>query len=207
MTGPARVAPAAPGLLMLVDDAGDDTGMLVAPAADVSPAAIAAMVRHGSGFLFVTLSAAAAVRLDLPAMDGADAASDPGSPMSRQRVSVDAAAHVGTGISARDRARTAALLADPTTVAPDLTRPGHVVPVVVDTGAPRWPADRAHLAVGGPAVYAAVPGGAAGTGLAAVDELRALAAALGIPVVATLPTALDPPVDGSTTARTSVVVR
>ncbi|MFF2027299.1 3,4-dihydroxy-2-butanone-4-phosphate synthase, partial [Streptomyces sp. NPDC058171] len=48
-----------------------------------------------------------------------------------QCVTVDAAAGITTGISGADRARTARILADPTTVADDLTRPGHLVPVRV----------------------------------------------------------------------------
>jgi 3,4-dihydroxy 2-butanone 4-phosphate synthase/GTP cyclohydrolase II len=58
-----------------------------------------------------------------------------GTPVRRCAVAVDAATGVGTGISARDRARTARLLADPAAVAGDFVRPGHVVPVRVDTGA------------------------------------------------------------------------
>ena len=43
-------------------------------------------------------------------------------------VSVDASSGITTGISARDRARTARLLADPATQAGDLVRPGHLLP-------------------------------------------------------------------------------
>ncbi|MHA3703684.1 3,4-dihydroxy-2-butanone-4-phosphate synthase [Jatrophihabitans sp. YIM 134969] len=164
------------GLRVLFDDP-VGMGVLAAPATTAA-AAIAAIVRHGSGFLFVTVTEETAARLDLPAMPGTVA---DGSAASRQRVSVDAAAHVGTGISARDRARTATLLADPTTVAPDLTRPGHVVPVVVHPRDPTVTADRVHVALRGPAVHAAVPGGIAGVGLATAEECRALARALGVP--------------------------
>ena len=47
-------------------------------------------------------------------------------------VAVDAASGIGTGISAHDRARTLRLLADESTVAKDLVRPGHVLPVRCD---------------------------------------------------------------------------
>ncbi len=49
-------------------------------------------------------------------------------------VTVDAKNGVGTGISASDRATTMRLLADPTSVADDFTRPGHVVPLRAKDG-------------------------------------------------------------------------
>jgi 3,4-dihydroxy 2-butanone 4-phosphate synthase/GTP cyclohydrolase II len=45
------------------------------------------------------------------------------------QVSVDAAHGITTGISARDRAETIRILADPTTVPEDLAQPGHVFPL------------------------------------------------------------------------------
>jgi 3,4-dihydroxy 2-butanone 4-phosphate synthase/GTP cyclohydrolase II len=44
-------------------------------------------------------------------------------------VAVDAAAGITTGISARDRARTLQVLADPTSTPADVVRPGHVMPI------------------------------------------------------------------------------
>ena len=49
-------------------------------------------------------------------------------------MTVDAREGVTTGISAADRAHTIALLADPATVAADLARPGHVVPLRAKAG-------------------------------------------------------------------------
>jgi 3,4-dihydroxy 2-butanone 4-phosphate synthase/GTP cyclohydrolase II len=48
-------------------------------------------------------------------------------------VAVDAVG-VGTGISAKDRSRTAQALADPLTTAERLTRPGHVIPLRAGVG-------------------------------------------------------------------------
>ena len=45
------------------------------------------------------------------------------------QVSVDAAKGISTGISARDRARTIRVMADPTAMPDDLTQPGHVFPL------------------------------------------------------------------------------
>jgi 3,4-dihydroxy 2-butanone 4-phosphate synthase/GTP cyclohydrolase II len=49
-------------------------------------------------------------------------------------VSVDAGSGITTGISARDRARTARLLADPRTGPADLVRPGHLLPLRARAG-------------------------------------------------------------------------
>src|SRR5919197_5166863 len=49
-------------------------------------------------------------------------------------VTVDAKNGVGTGISASDRATTMRLLADPSSVAEDFARPGHVVPLRAKDG-------------------------------------------------------------------------
>jgi 3,4-dihydroxy 2-butanone 4-phosphate synthase/GTP cyclohydrolase II len=48
----------------------------------------------------------------------------------RYAVTVDASEGTGTGISAADRARTIRLLGDPRTAPAQLSRPGHVVPVI-----------------------------------------------------------------------------
>jgi len=49
-------------------------------------------------------------------------------------VSVEAASGITTGISASDRARTIAVLADPTSQPNDLVRPGHIFPLRARTG-------------------------------------------------------------------------
>ena len=49
-------------------------------------------------------------------------------------VAVDAADGIGTGISAHDRAHTLRVLADGKSVADDLVRPGHVLPIRCDDG-------------------------------------------------------------------------
>lgn len=83
-------------------------------------------VRHTSGLLCAALPASRADELGIPAMIAGD----------RYRVgtasfgvAVDAAEEVGTGISASDRARTARMLACPTSRPSDLTRPGHVMTI------------------------------------------------------------------------------
>src|SRR3712207_7720311 len=60
-------------------------------------------------------------------------------------VTVDAKAGITTGISAADRARTIALLADPATDPGDLVRPGHVLPLRADRKSTRLNSSHANI--------------------------------------------------------------
>jgi 3,4-dihydroxy 2-butanone 4-phosphate synthase/GTP cyclohydrolase II len=110
--------------VVLLDDSDDDSGGHLLFAADLaSPELVAFTVRHTSGFLCVAMTESDATGLDLPPVRRS--AQD-----ARQRdygVSVDAREGVTTGASARDRAHTLRVLADPRASAADLARPGHVV--------------------------------------------------------------------------------
>lgn len=99
---------------------------MVIPADTATAEAIAFMVRYTSGYFCVALGPAAAARLGLPRL----ASQWPEGAQLDAAVSVDAAEGISTGISARDRARTIALLGRASTQSTDLHRPGHVVPVV-----------------------------------------------------------------------------
>lgn len=87
---------------------------------------VAWAVRYTSGFLCAAMSAGRADKLNLPALRG-DGLAKKGIPA--YGVGVDAAAGIGTGISAVDRAHTVRVLAESGTGPDDLTRPGHVVPI------------------------------------------------------------------------------
>lgn len=116
--------------VVLVDDlprrSGDETA-LVAAAAAVTDAAVVFLVRHGSGVLQVALPEDECERLRL----GVPRHPERRDAAALQRVSVDAATGVSTGISAPDRAHTARLLGDRATRPEDLSRPGHVIPLGV----------------------------------------------------------------------------
>ncbi|MBC2637645.1 MULTISPECIES: 3,4-dihydroxy-2-butanone-4-phosphate synthase [unclassified Rhodococcus (in: high G+C Gram-positive bacteria)] len=103
-----------------------------AQVADVRATAFA--VRHGSGLLQVALPVERCDALQLP--EAVPTERDPRLSAYGQCLGVDAADGVGTGISAKDRAHTARVLADPETRPGDLTRPGHVIVVRVDERAP-----------------------------------------------------------------------
>ncbi|UWP80243.1 3,4-dihydroxy-2-butanone-4-phosphate synthase [Dactylosporangium fulvum] len=107
-----------------------DRGYLMLAAECATPGGVALMVRHTSGFLRVALTQDIAYRLDLPMMVVPDA-----HPPSRLfTVTVDASHGIDTGISAADRARTARVLASPTSAPDDLRRPGHLVPLCIAAG-------------------------------------------------------------------------
>src|SRR6202008_484092 len=113
----------ATGHPVVVTDDADRDGFLVFAADTATPRLLAFTVRHTSGCVRVALPGAECERLNLPPMCHRDAA---------HRVSVDFRG-TGTGISARDRARTIAALASAGTAASDLLRPGHVLPMRAGT--------------------------------------------------------------------------
>lgn len=126
------VADLAAGKLLLVvdDERRTNVGHLVLAAEKATPERIAFMVRYSSGLLRVALQEADCERLGLPLM----AANNENPRGTAFTVSVDARSGISTGMSAADRATTARLLAAPTTVAQDLSRPGHVFPVSAQPG-------------------------------------------------------------------------
>ena len=100
-------------------------------------------IRWSSGFLCAPMPADWADRLDLPPM----VANNQDSKHTAYTVSVDAASGVTTGISAGDRAHTLNVLADPTSSATSLIRPGHVLPLRAVDGGVRERAGHTEAAV------------------------------------------------------------
>lgn len=112
--------------IVVNDDTDHDSGAHLLLAAEAAnPRVMSFIVRHGTGLIRVALPTAECDRLDLPPMCGR---LDEGATAGGQRVAVDVIG-TGTGISAADRARTTAALADPESRAADFRRPGHVIPV------------------------------------------------------------------------------
>jgi 3,4-dihydroxy 2-butanone 4-phosphate synthase / GTP cyclohydrolase II len=112
--------------VLVTDDADrENEGDVVLAAGDVSPEWVAWTVRHTSGLLCAPMSGARADCLGLPLM----VADNRDPRKTAYTVTVDAATGVTTGISAADRARTMRVLADSGSVAGDLIRPGHVLPL------------------------------------------------------------------------------
>jgi 3,4-dihydroxy 2-butanone 4-phosphate synthase/GTP cyclohydrolase II len=90
-----------------------------------TPEWVAWTIRHSSGYLCAPMTAERADALELPLM--VPQSQDPR--RTAYTVTVDAAHGVGTGISAEDRTTTLHVLADPSSGAVDLIRPGHVLPL------------------------------------------------------------------------------
>jgi 3,4-dihydroxy 2-butanone 4-phosphate synthase/GTP cyclohydrolase II len=108
----------------------ENEGDLIVAADRITMQTMAFLVRHTSGFVCVALPETECERLALPPMHHRNSDSFG----TAYRVTVDAAEGVGTGISARDRAHTARLLAAEGTLPGDFNRPGHIVPLAARAG-------------------------------------------------------------------------
>jgi 3,4-dihydroxy 2-butanone 4-phosphate synthase/GTP cyclohydrolase II len=112
-------------VIVVDDEHRENEGDLIFAAQMATTELVAFMVRHTSGFICVPITEVEADRLELPPMYRVN--------QDRRgtayTVTVDAREGITTGISAAERAHTMRVLADPTTEAADLSRPGHVVPL------------------------------------------------------------------------------
>jgi 3,4-dihydroxy 2-butanone 4-phosphate synthase / GTP cyclohydrolase II len=138
--------------IVLVDDERrENEGDFVVAAEFVTPEMVNFLTRVGGGYLCVSLDGATCERLDLHAQTTSNT-SVRGTPFT---VSIDGHPRhgVGTGISARDRAKTIQMLIDPAIRADDFVRPGHINPlrardggVLVRTGQTEGSVDLCRLA-------------------------------------------------------------
>ena len=117
--------------VVVVDDEDrENEGDVVFAAELATPELVAFTMTHCRGLLCVPLEGDVLDHLELGQM----AAQNTERMQTAFTVSVDARTGVTTGISAADRARTIALLADPSTTSYDLVRPGHVFPLRAKPG-------------------------------------------------------------------------
>ncbi len=115
-------------VIVLVDDENrENEGDFVVAAEFVTPETINFLTRVGGGYLCVSLEGETCDRLDLHPQTASNT-SVRGTPFT---VSVDGHPRhgVGTGISARDRARSIQMLIDPAIRSDDFVRPGHINPL------------------------------------------------------------------------------
>jgi 3,4-dihydroxy 2-butanone 4-phosphate synthase/GTP cyclohydrolase II len=107
------------------DEGPENDGDLMLAADQVTPQAMAFMIRHSSGLVCAALPGRRLDQLRLPPMvSGSDEAKGPA-----LTVSVDVRSGITTGISAADRTATVRALVSPATRPEDLVRPGHVFPL------------------------------------------------------------------------------
>jgi 3,4-dihydroxy 2-butanone 4-phosphate synthase/GTP cyclohydrolase II len=114
--------------VIIVDDEDrENEGDLTIAADFATPEAINFMAREGRGLICIALDGKIVDRLQLPLM--VPAAQNRSGFGTNFTVSVEAREGVTTGISAYDRARTAAVLIDPAAAPEDIVSPGHMFPL------------------------------------------------------------------------------
>ncbi|PWC07522.1 3,4-dihydroxy-2-butanone-4-phosphate synthase [Mycetocola zhujimingii] len=130
--------------VLVADDEGrENEGDIILSAELATRDWVAWTVRHSSGYICAPMSNELADRLELPIM----VAASQDIRRTAYTITVDAAEHVTTGISAADRATTLRVLGNPGALATDLIRPGHIVPLRAVDGGVRERAGHTEAAV------------------------------------------------------------
>src|SRR5690606_3511767 len=117
-------------IILMDDEDRENEGDLVIAAELVRPEDINFMVKYGRGLVCLTLTREHCRRLNLPLM-ARNFYSQHGTNFT---VSIEAAEGVTTGISAADRAHTIRTAVAPDAKPSDLVQPGHVFPLMAQTG-------------------------------------------------------------------------
>lgn len=117
--------------VILVDDEDrENEGDIVVAAEKITPEWVNFMATHGRGLVCLTLTETRAAELDLPLMVRDNSAQF----QTAFTVSIEARHGVTTGISAADRATTVLTAVDPKSTSRDLSRPGHIFPLIARDG-------------------------------------------------------------------------
>lgn len=118
-------------MIIVVDDEDrENEGDFVMAADMVTTEAINFMATVGRGLICTPVSTAIAKKLDLPLQVQTNTA-NLGTAFT---VTIDAREKISTGISSADRSHSIKLMTDPTTVASDFVRPGHIFPLIAKDG-------------------------------------------------------------------------
>src|SRR3989338_6063869 len=118
-------------MIVVVDDEQrENEGDIVVAAEHITVEKMAFIIRHTGGVVFLSLSREIADQLDLPPMVKNNT-SKRGTPFT---VSIEAAQGITTGISAKDRTHTIRTAINPVGKPSDLSRPGHVFPLLAQDG-------------------------------------------------------------------------
>jgi 3,4-dihydroxy-2-butanone 4-phosphate synthase len=151
---------------------------LVLAGASARPAGTAALVRLGSGLVYVAMEQQRLQSLQIPPMP-----TDPDSICPKVHVAVDSAAGIGTGISAVDRTETIRLLSSPVSKPDTFVRPGHVLPVSADFQLGAAP-DDADIALALAWLAGAEPAVAAFCALVSIEQPTGMAEPLEAAIIA-----------------------
>jgi len=174
-------------VVLVVDDQDrENEGDLIMAAGAATPEKVGFFLRHTSGVICASLSAARCDDLELPLM----VANNTEAQGTAFTVSVDLARGTTTGISAADRAATIRGLADASLGPAAFARPGHIFPlrsrdggVLKRAGHTEAASDLARLAGREPAGVLCEVVSADKRGMALGPELRRLADAHGLPMI------------------------
>jgi len=118
-------------MVVVIDDEGrENEGYLLMAASKVTAGEINFMATHGRGLICLPMSGRRMDELKIGPM-----MTKTGDPFKTAwAISVDAKDGITTGISAHDRAKTARIMADPSTKRSDFVQPGHMFPLRAQEG-------------------------------------------------------------------------
>jgi 3,4-dihydroxy 2-butanone 4-phosphate synthase/GTP cyclohydrolase II len=118
-------------VVIVVDDPDrENEGDFIVAAQKITPEIVNFLAKYGRGLICVSLPVDAITRLQLHPQTDVNTAKL----STAFTVSVDAVEDTTTGISAADRAKTIAVLADANSTPEDLARPGHIFPIQAKDG-------------------------------------------------------------------------
>ncbi|WP_392565195.1 3,4-dihydroxy-2-butanone-4-phosphate synthase [Utexia brackfieldae] len=118
------------GVLVLDDEDRENEGDIIWAAQTITPEQMALTIRYGSGIVCLCLPKARCEALDLPMMVAHNTSKN----QTAFTVSIEAAEGVTTGVSAADRVTTIKAATAEHAKPSDLSRPGHVYPLVASEG-------------------------------------------------------------------------
>jgi 3,4-dihydroxy 2-butanone 4-phosphate synthase/GTP cyclohydrolase II len=171
-------------ILIVVDDENrENEGDFVAAAEKVTPEMIAFMIEHGRGQVCMPILPDRAIKLELPFM--VERNTDPRS--TPFTISVDKRGQQ-SGITAAERAETIRAILDPTTKPADLTRPGHMFPLIAKEGGVLRRAGHTEATIDLVTLAGMAPAGVLceildGTGRASRERLHQLAREFHLPIL------------------------
>lgn len=116
------------GVLVLDDENRENEGDLIFAASTITPAQMAQLIRYGSGIVCLCIEEELQRKLNLPFMVDNNTSVN----KTAFTVTIEAAQGVHTGVSAADRVTTIRAAIDPQAQPSDLSRPGHVFPLVAN---------------------------------------------------------------------------
>lgn len=117
-------------IIVVDDESRENEGDFVMAAEKVTPEAINFMAKYGRGLICMPCQKERLDELQIPAM----VPNNTSHHETGFAVSVDARKNVTTGISARDRAVTILTMINPKTKPDDISRPGHIFPLIAKKG-------------------------------------------------------------------------